>query len=98
LHDSAKLFAFNSLICSAKLDTLLPSLMCQDKQAVANQNEAQPTGDLKPVEQVSVGNEQEDGVHESAQQPHAQQLPTEAAKAQENFEQVTCDLLGAFCT
>jgi hypothetical protein len=93
LHDSAKLFAFNSLICSAKLDTLLPSLMCQEKQAVANQNEAQPTGDLKPVEQVSVGNEQEDGVHESAQQ-----LPTEAAKAQENFEQVTCDLLGTFCT
>jgi hypothetical protein len=70
-HDSAKLFAFNFLICSAKLDTLLPSLMCQEKQAVTNQNEAQPTGDLKPVEQ-----------------PVAQQFPTEAAKAQENFEQV----------
>ncbi|CAM6042840.1 unnamed protein product [Sphagnum compactum] len=54
-----------------------------EKQAVTNQNEAQPTGDVKPVEQVSVGNEQEDGVHESAQ------LPTEAAKAQENFEQDT---------
>ncbi|CAK9215067.1 unnamed protein product [Sphagnum troendelagicum] len=49
-----------------------------DKQAVTNQNDAQPTGD------VSVGNEQEDGVHESAEQ-----LPTEAAKAQENFEQDT---------
>ncbi|KAH8969901.1 hypothetical protein BDL97_02G058000 [Sphagnum fallax] len=55
-----------------------------DKQAVTNQNDAQLTGDVKPVEQVSVGNEQEDGVHESAQQ-----LPTKAAKAQENFEQDT---------
>jgi hypothetical protein len=82
-----------TLICSAKLDTLLPSLMCQEKQAVTNQNDAQPTGDVKPVEQVSVGNDQENGVHESAQQ-----LPTEVAKAQENFEQVTCDLLGTFCT
>jgi hypothetical protein len=76
LHDFAKFLALKSLICSAKLDTLLPSLMCQEKQAVTNQNEAQPTGDVKPVEQVSVGNEQEDGVH----------------------EQVTCDLLGTFCT
>ncbi|CAK9870911.1 unnamed protein product [Sphagnum jensenii] len=49
-----------------------------DKQAVTNQNDAQPTGD------VSVGNEQEDGVHESAEQ-----LPTEATKAQENFQQDT---------
>ncbi len=67
--------------------------MCQDNQAITNQNDAQPTGDLKPVEQVSVGNEQEDGVHESAER-----LPTEAAKAEENFEQVTCDLLVTFCT
>jgi hypothetical protein len=72
--------------------------MCQEKQAVTNQNEAQPTGVLKPVEQVSVGNEHVDAVQESAQQPHAQKLPTETAKAQENFEQVKCDLFGTFCT
>jgi len=50
--------------------TVEPSLETNhvEKQVVTNQNEAQPTGDLKPV---------------------AQQLPTEAAKAQENFEQDT---------
>jgi hypothetical protein len=53
-----------------------------EKQAVTNQNEAQPTGDLKPVEQVSVGNEQEDGVHDSAQQPHFEQDTDEATAKQ----------------